>query len=330
MKRILWLMAPLLLFAKTPSVEQLFNVQTTKVKKETVVFSKTFYGLIAPDQSRVVDVVPRFEGYVVSLYADTVYKPIKKGEPLAKVYSPEVFQAKQEYLIALRYDQERHDPRMLSSAKQKLIYLGLSGSDIKAIETDNNADAHTIIRSPADGYLFLKNVNQGGSFTPRSVLFEIVDLRNVWVEAKVPEQDIQSVLSAERFTLKPRALINTFNATHPRLNPSISNSEALATLRLDISNPKRLLVPGMFATLYATNTPKTLLTLPATSIIRKNGKWYAFKAGEFPGEYTPVPLKVKAIDADRYAVLSGLAEGDTVIRSALFLIDSDAQINGLF
>ncbi|RUM50019.1 MAG: hypothetical protein DSY85_14345 [Marinomonas sp.] len=110
-----------------------------------------------------------------------------------------------------------------------------------------------------------------------------------------------------------------------------SNFEtALATVRLDVANFERKLIPGMFATIHAETAPKTVLVLPRTAVIRKMGKWYVFKAGEFEGEYEPVEVTVRPIDYDRYAILSGVKEGETVVNDALFLIDSDAQINGLF
>ena len=83
------------------TVEQLFSVQTVKVKEQKSVMSQKNYGYVVADESRVYDVVQRFSGYIITLYADKIYQKVKKGERLAKVYSPEVLQAKEDYLNAL-------------------------------------------------------------------------------------------------------------------------------------------------------------------------------------------------------------------------------------
>ncbi|WP_201352735.1 efflux RND transporter periplasmic adaptor subunit [Hydrogenimonas urashimensis] len=324
------LLLPLSLLAEQPSVEQLFNVQTTQVKKETIRFSKTFYGLFVADEERIVNVSPRFDGYVVKLYKKSLYAPVKRGEPLAKVYAPAVFKAKEEYLNALRYAKKAPARGMVASARRKLQLLGVSKSEIDRVKRHRKADPLTQIYAPANGYLFEKHILEGGAFKSKSPLFRIVGLSRIRVEAKVSESDIVPVMQAKSFRITTRSLPKTFVGKHPYLYPRIEPETALATVRLDVANPEKRLIPGMFATVRAETAPKTVLVLPRTAVIRKMGRWFVFKAGEFEGEYEPVEVTVRPIDHDRFAILSGVKEGDEVVNKALFLIDSDAQINGLF
>jgi len=329
--KILWIiLLPLWLIAEPPSVEQLFNIQTIKVKKETSYFKKKFYGLLKADERNIVDIVPRFGGYIVKLYTNTTYSYIKKGEPLAKVYSPEVFKAKEEYINTLRYAKKRNDRGMVESARRKLQLLGISNKEINQYAKNKKVDPYTTIFAPINGYIFKKDVVEGSAFNTKSPIFQIVNLENLWIEAKVSEPDIPLILRAKSFSIKTKAVSGIFEAKHPFLYPSIDPKNALATFRLDIKNKNGKLFPGMFATLYAKSETKTMLTLPRTAVIRKMNSWYVFKAGEFEGEYEPVEVSIKPIDNERYAILSGLSEGDEVVNNALFLIDSDAQINGLF
>jgi len=329
--KILWMiLLPLLLTAEPPSVEQLFNIQTIKVKKETTSFKKRFYGLIKADEKNFVDVVPRFGGYIVKLYTNATYSYVKKGQPMAKVYSPEVFKAKEEYINALRYAKKRNDNGMIESAKRKLQLLGIDDKEINQYVKNKKVDPYTTIFAPINGYLFKKNVVEGSAFNAKSPIFQIVNLENLWVEAKVSEPDISLILRANSFSVTTRAVNGTFEANHPFLYPYIDPKNALATLRLDIKNQNGKLFPGMFVTLHAKSESKTVLTLPRTAVIRKMNRWYVFKAGEFEGEYEPVVVSIKPIDNERYAIISGVSEGDEVVNNALFLIDSDAQINGLF
>ncbi|BDY13720.1 efflux RND transporter periplasmic adaptor subunit [Hydrogenimonas cancrithermarum] len=330
MKKLwIWLI-PLGLMAEPPSVEQLFNVQTVKVKKVTTAYEKSFYGLLKADERRIVDVVPRFGGFVVELYADRIYTRIKKGEALAKVYSPEVFKAKEEYLNSLRYAKKRGNRGMVESAKRKLQLLGIDNNEIVQCTKTGRADPYTLIRAPQSGYLFGKDLFNGSAFNAKSRIFRIVGLENIWVEAKISEPDIPRVMGAKAFSVTTKAVSGTFEAKHPFLYPSIDPQSALATLRLDVKNENGKLMPGMFATLHAKSAPKAMLVLPRRAVIRKMNRWYVFKAGEFEGEYEPVEVSIKPIDNERYAILSGLSEGDEVVNNALFMIDSDAQINGSF
>ena len=110
------------------------------------------------------------------------------------------------------------------------------------------------------------------------------------------------------------------------LNPK----EATATLRLELDNSEGVLKPGMYAKVYATSTATSYLVIPRTAAMRKNGTWYAFLATEFKGEYEPVAIKLKPLDTMHYMVIKGLKEDDTIVNNALFMMDSDAQINGVY
>ena len=331
MKRLAILLTiPWMLWASKATVEQLFNVQTVKVVKERVAFTRSFYGLLKTDETTLEEVVPRFSGYIVKLYADRSFMKVTQGKPLAKVYSPEVFKAKQEYLNALNYARKRGNRGMEKSAREKLVLLGVKRSEIIACQKSGRADPYTTIYAPRNGYLFVKNVLEGSAFKAGKPLFRIADLTRLWMEAKIPETDIAQVTDADRYRVRPRALGRDYEAYGPELLPDIDTKTALATLRLRVKNEKRDLIPGMYARLIVAKNVGERLVLPRTAVIRKMDRWYVFKAGEYEGEYEPVEVTVRPIDDERYAILSGVEAGDTVVKSALFLIDSDAQINGLF
>ena len=323
------LLFPLLLAAEPLSVEQLFNVRTTTVKKERAAAREQFYGYVRADESRRLDVAPRFGGYVETLYADRTYAYVEKGAPLAKVYSPEVLRAKEEYRSTLRYTKSHADAAMLASAREKLELLGIGAAEIKSTGDPKSDLRITTLRAPVSGYLFAKSVNAGSAFKAGTKLFEIVDLSSVWVEARIGEEQL-SGLDSRRFTVRSKAYDESYPAKASQLYPEISPKEALATLRLSVENPKRRLFPGMYVTVEAAAEARSRLTLPKSAVIRKNGKWYAFTVGEYEGEYAPVEVKVAPLDDDRYTVLEGVEAGQKVVDNALFMMDSDAQLNGLY
>jgi len=146
MKYLIILLSMLLtLEAKSVTVEQLFSVQTTQVKKITTAKVQKNYGYIKIDESKKYSVSPRFSGYIETLYADTIYKYVKKGEVLATVYSPEVLRAKEEYLAHLKYAKKHSNGAILKSAKEKLELLHVDKKEIEDIKTGKKVSQLTNI-----------------------------------------------------------------------------------------------------------------------------------------------------------------------------------------
>ncbi len=322
--RFLFLIAMLITlpYAKEATVKQLFSVQTVKVKLLPHAKSIKSYGFVKVDDSKVYDVSPRFGGFVEVLYADKLYEKVTKGEALAKVYSPEVLKSKDEYKNSVSYAKNK---AMIESSKIKLQLLNIPHSEINT-KTSN----FTTIISPADGYIFKKTLNNNSSFNAKSLLFEIVNLDTVWVEVKIHQDQLSSVQNIDKFTLSTVALEETFEATNAGIYPKLDEKEESFTLRLEVKNPHGKLRPGMYMSVEMSQSQKSYLTLPTTAVIRKNGAFYVFVPGEYEGEYEPIMIDVEVLNPDTYIVKSILNEGDKVVNNALFMMDSDAQINGLY
>ncbi|TET89187.1 MAG: efflux RND transporter periplasmic adaptor subunit [Sulfurovum sp.] len=331
-KYLLALILPLLLMSEEskPTIEQLFNVKTVKVVRLSTAKEQINYGYIVAQDSRKVDVLAWFSGYVEKLFADTLYKKVKKGEALATVYSPEVYKAKQDYLNSINFNAKRSAPGMLKSAKAKLTLLGVSEDEIDRIGKVRHVDEFTTIYAPISGWIFQKNINQGSAFNAQKKLFQIVNLEKVWLEAKLFQNELEHLKQLHNFKVKLKGIQKVFNARKNLLYPMLNPKEATATLRLDIDNSEGVLKPGMYAKVYATSTATSHLVIPRTAAMRKNGTWYAFLATEFKGEYEPVAIKLKPLDTMHYMVIKGLKEDDTIVNNALFMMDSDAQINGVY
>ena len=331
MKKLLLLVATLLpLMASEVTVEQLFNVQTVKVKEEKRGMSMKNFGYVTADESRVYEVVPRFGGYIITLYADKKYQKVQRGARLAKVYAPEVFQAQEDYVNAINYDKKRSNPAMVQSAREKLQLLGVPEREINDVKKSGKAKKYTYIYAPASGYLFEKLVNNRGAFNIKQKIFTIVNLDEVWIEAKIYQQDLYKYQNIEAFQVNAVGLKEHFKAKQSQLYPNLSQKEATATLRLIAKNPKGKLLPGMYTTITANHSSQNYMTLPTTAVIRKNGKFYVFGVGEFEGEYEPMVVDATPLDNNTYIIKSGVSVGDEVVNNALFMMDSDAQINGLY
>ena len=312
------------------TVKQLFNVNTVEVKRVSTAQEQVNYGYIVAQDSRMVDVVTKFDGFIERLYADTRYDYVEKGEALAKVYSPEIYQAKQDYLNSLNYNAKTSMPQMLKSAKLKLELLGVCQKEIAEIRKQHKANAYTTVFAPISGWIFEKNVNQGSSFNTKKKLFQIVNLDKVWMDAKLFQNELETVDQLDHFMVKAKGVKKTYMAQTSLLYPMLDPKEATVTLRLTIDNESQMLKPGMYAKLHASGLSQSRLVIPRTAAMRKNGLWYAFLATEFQGEYEPVQIEVKPLDDKHFEVLSGLKENEMIVNNALFMMDSDAQINGIY
>jgi len=333
MKKLLllpFILATLLLAKEKPTVEQLFSVQTVKVKKETTSHAKKNYGFVVADQARIYDISPRFGGFIEKLYADKIYMYVKKGEPLVTLYSPEVYKAKEDYLNSYRYTKVRDNKGMLKSAKRKLQLLGINAREIANVLKKRRLSRTTTIYAPVSGYIFAKNIVNGAAFNAKEKLFEIVNLDSVWVETKIFEDDLKWIKDADDFEVHLKTTSKVYKTNNKLLYPNLDPKEATLTMRLTLKNRDHSLFPGMYANVISKDKAKTYLTLPQSAVIRKNGKYYAFMVGEYEGEYEPVEVSVKPLNNQTYIILGGLNAGDEVVNNSLFMMDSDAQINGLY
>jgi Cu(I)/Ag(I) efflux system membrane fusion protein len=311
-------------------IEQLFNVRTVRVERISAAKEQVNHGYIVAEDARRVDVVAWYSGFVETLYANTRYMKIAKGEPLAKIYSPEVYKAKQDYLNSIKFNAKRPSPGMLRGAREKLRLLNVNEKEIAAIERDRKIDIYTTLYAPVSGWLFAKKLNEGSSFKKQETLFEIVNLQEVWLEAKLYQKELAGLDALKHFSVTTEGYPTRFKARRSLLYPELNPKEATATLRLVVENPDEILKPGMYAKMHASATAQTRLVIPRTAAIRKEGRWYAFLATAFKGEYEPVPIEIEPLDNRYFIIKKGLREGEEVVNNALFMMDSDAQINSIY
>ncbi len=325
---IIALIATAMLHAEVARVTQHFAVVTTKVKKENIALTKELYGYIEVNESRVVEVVPRFSGYVEKLFADVTFDRVRQGEALAKVYSPEVYKAKDEYLRSYNYGKKKGSHGMVRSAKLKLKLLGVAPQEIDAIVKKQEVDELTTIYAPASGFIYEKLIEKGGAFIKAKKLFTIVDLSQEWLRLKVSDADIEWIRGIKEFEVRFDALDKVYKAKLDMIEPKLDPKEALYTVRTLIKNDGKI-YPGMYAKVTASKRLGEHLVVPSSALIRKNSKLYAFLVTEFKGEFDVVEVKAKRI-GDRYMIIDGLKSGDEVVKSAMFMMDSDAEINQLY
>ncbi|MDN5101172.1 efflux RND transporter periplasmic adaptor subunit [Aliarcobacter butzleri] len=310
--------------AEILDAKQLFNKKITKVKKEEILLSKSFYGITKIDESSTFDIVSRFDGYITNLNANKSYMSIKKGEPLYSIYSSDILSIQNELQISKELNQN-----IYQSALLKLDNLDIpkeSQEKIKSGKLNNNG---LVVTSPTNGILLQKNINNKSSVSKGTTLLQIASLDKIWFIASVYQEDLAFIKKDKQATIYIDGLNTSFNTKVDFIYPIFDDKNKTVDVRFTLDNKELNLLPSMFGKVDIIDQQKQLLTLPKTAVLKKSDSFYVFKYVS-NDEFKPVKIEAKRINSNKYEIISGLNENDEVIDNALFLLDSDALTNSLY
>ncbi|MBF7065617.1 efflux RND transporter periplasmic adaptor subunit [Aliarcobacter butzleri] len=321
---ILILLLGSFLNAEILDAKQLFNKKITKVKKEEILLSKSFYGITKIDESSTFDIVSRFDGYITNLNANKSYMSIKKGEPLYSIYSSDILSIQNELQISKELNQNIYQSTLL-----KLDNLDIpkeSQEKIKSGKLNNNG---LVVTSPTNGILLQKNINNKSSVSKGTTLLQIASLDKIWFIASVYQEDLAFIKKDKQATIYIDGLNASFNTKVDFIYPIFDDKSKTVDVRFILDNKELNLLPSMFGKVDIIDEQKQLLTLPKTAVLKKSDSFYVFKYVS-NDEFKPVKIEAKRINSNKYEIISGLNENDEVIDNALFLLDSDALTNSLY
>ncbi|MEV9476080.1 efflux RND transporter periplasmic adaptor subunit [Aliarcobacter butzleri] len=310
--------------AEILDAKQLFNKKITKVKKEEILLSKSFYGITKIDESSTFDIVSRFDGYITNLNANKSYMSIKKGEPLYSIYSSDILSIQNELQISKELNQNIYQSTLL-----KLDNLDIpkeSQEKIKSGKLNNNG---LVVTSPTNGILLQKNINNKSSVSKGTTLLQIASLDKIWFIASVYQEDLAFIKKDKQATIYIEGLNTSFNTKVDFIYPIFDDKSKTVDVRFILDNKELNLLPSMFGKVDIIDEQKQLLTLPKTAVLKKSDSFYVFKYVS-NDEFKPVKIEAKRINSNKYEIISGLNENDEVIDNTLFLLDSDALTNSLY
>jgi RND family efflux transporter MFP subunit len=289
-------------------------------------------GRIEIDERRTYTIAPKFEGWVERLYVNATGQAVSKGQPLFDVYSPELVAAQREHAVAVQGLAALKDAD--DDAKQSMQRL--ADASAARLKNWNMADAHAdpadtrprvTFRAPATGIVLEKRAVQGMRFMPGEMLYQIADLSSVWVIAEVPEQDIGQVkLGSPTQVTVDGWPDRTFDGRVDFIYPTLNSATRTVQVRMQIANPKGLLKPAMFASArIAAGKATKVLTVPASAVI-DSGTRQTVLVRLAEGRFEPRTVILGARGDDYVEVRSGVVEGEQVVTSANFLIDSESNL----
>ena len=284
-------------------------------------------GRIEPDERRFYAVQARIPGFVERLLVRAVGDPVKRGQKVAEVYAPELLAAQQEYLALLGLDPITDDG-LQQAARQRLKLLGMSEGEISSIARSGQASPRYGIYAPASGVLVDLGVREGAQLMPGTSLMQISDLSSVWLIAEVPERD------AARFRLGSTAEVQLQGLTSQPykgkvgyIYPVLDQTSRTLRVRIELANPKGELRPGMYANVSLGGETRQVLAVPTESVIA-TGKRKVVIIKEEHG-FRPVEVVTGQEGSGKTEIVKGLVEGENVVASGQFLIDSEASLSGV-
>ncbi|MCG3707486.1 efflux RND transporter periplasmic adaptor subunit [Aliarcobacter butzleri] len=310
--------------AEILDAKQLFNKKITKVKKEEILLSKSFYGITKIDESSTFDIVSRFDGYITNLNANKSYMTIKKGEPLYSIYSSDILSIQNELQISKELNQNIYQSTLL-----KLDNLDIPKESQEKIKNGKLNNNGLVVTSPTNGILLQKNINNKSSVSKGTTLLQIASLDKIWFFASVYQEDLAFIKKDKQATIYIDGLNTSFNTKVDFIYPIFDDKSKTVDVRFILDNKELNLLPSMFGKVDIIDKQKQLLTLPKTAVLKKSDSFYVFKYVS-NDEFKPVKIEAKRINSNKYEIISGLNENDEVIDNALFLLDSDALTNSLY
>jgi Cu(I)/Ag(I) efflux system membrane fusion protein len=309
---------------KIIEVEQLFNKKITTVKQEQISIKKEFYGKTKIDETKIIDIVTRFDGYITSLYANKNYMNIKKNQPLFSIYSDEILSIQKEIKVSKTLNKG-----LYRSSLEKLKVLDINKKEINKIKALKVTTSGINIYSPINGFIIKKTINDRSAVKKGKTLFQIANFEKLWFIAKVYQKDLNFIRKASGARVYINGVNSAIKAKLDFIYPMVDEKSKTIDVRFIIDNKDLKLYPNMFAKASIKSVQKTMLTLPKTAVLNKGSSYYVFKPIS-KSEFEPVLVEVKRISSNKYEILDGLSKGEKVLDNALFLLDSDALTNALY
>ena len=316
----------------TPEMQQRLGVKTEEAKVVPLRKVIRTVGRIEADERRVFAVTTKFEGWIEKLHANYTGKFIRKGEPLAELYSPELLATQEEFLVALKWAQtgvSKDSEALLEAARRRLRLWDISEAQIKRLEETGEAMRTLKIYSPASGYVVEKTALQGARVMPGDLLFTIADLSTVWVMTDIYEYELGFIKPGQEAEISLSYLPGVrLLSKVDYVYPALSAETRTAKVRFDAPNRGLKLRPQMFTDVEVKVDLGKRLAVPEDAVI-DTGERQVVYVDKGEGYFEPREIKTGIRAEGMREVIAGLKPGERVASSATFLIDSEAQLKGV-
>jgi membrane fusion protein, copper/silver efflux system len=305
-----------------PARQQLIGLKTAPVELGPIGASLRTTARVAVDETRVRRVNVKVPGFVEHLFVDFVGKPVRKGQPLYSLYSPELLAAENELLLALR----SNEPSMVTASRQKLTQWSVPDAELQRLEREKTAASVVTFNSTVSGVVTSKDIVEGSRVEVGAMPFEVVDLSTVWVLADVYETELRFVAAGQTASLRLEAWPGrTWQGKVLFVDPLLDAKSRTAKVRLSFTNAGGELKPEMFGEVTLAREAREAVRIPSDAVVQSGTQQVVFVSrGE--GRFEPRRIETGELGRDFVEVLSGLSVGEAVVTRANFLVDSESRL----
>lgn len=315
-----------------PEKIQLLGVRTEQAEHEALSRTVRASASVQVDETGMIAVAPRFEGWIETLYANQTGMTVKRGQPLLAIYSPELIAAQSEYRLADSAARRLAgaDPasaatmrELRDAARTRLRNWQVAGASV----TSQGREARLVLSAPADAVVIDKLVVQGERFEPGQTILRLADLSTVWVVADVPTSASADLAVGGTATFQTPSLPGQrFEGEVGFIQPVVSMASRTVAVRIALRNPDGVLRPGLFGEVeMAGSAGEHAVVIPRSAVI-DSGTRQRVLVQSAPGRFTPRDVRLGFRSGDRVVVLSGVEAGESVVVSANFLIDAESNL----
>ncbi len=318
----------------TDEAAALADIETIVLWKEDSQKEITLYGNVDINERNSQIQSSYVNGRIEKLYINAVGDKVSKGQTIALIYSPEVYAACQELVLALNYTDKNQSQALVNAAKEKLLLWNITPKQIENIISTRKATAYIELKANTSGTVVKKDVSQGDYVKQGDALFTIANLSSLWVQLKAYEQDIPFLKVGQSVQMTLEALANKkITSKISFISPVTDDKTRTTDVRVEISNPNGEIKPQMYVTakvIADMSAFKDKLLVPKSAVLFTGKRSLVYVKD--PSQDQPT-FAVREIELGNqvggyYIVLSGLKEGEEIVSSGVFQIDAAAQLEG--
>jgi RND family efflux transporter MFP subunit len=319
-----------------PDMQQLIGVEYGEASEQPLSKTLLTVGRLTYDETKITRIQTRIEGWIEKTFVDFTGMLVKRGQPLISVYSPELFSAQQELIIARQtlealaaseFKEIRANAESLyTSTKERLRLWNITDGEIKQIEKRGAPVRALTFYSPIDGFVINRNAYPGQRIAPDTELYTIADLSTIWVLADVFEYEMAQIQVGQTATMELSYFPGEiFKGVISYVYPVLDNTSRTLKVRLQFPNPAYKLKPDMWANVTMRIDYGSQLSVPGSAVLDSGTEQIVFVALD-DGYFEPRKIQLGAQVDSRYIVLSGLKRGERIVTSGNFLIDSESKL----
>ena len=319
-----------------PARQQLIGVKITEVRRRPLETVIRAVGRIDYDEQRIAHVNLRISGWVEDLFVGYTGQLVRKGQPLFTLYSPDLVAAQDEYLLALRAQEEVRDSplpeareqaaQMVQAARDRLGLWTITNQQINELTQRGTAQTYLTILSPVAGYAIEKHVFKGMFVEPQTTAYAIADLSTVWVHAEIFEYEVPFVRVGQSAVLSLDAYPGErFQGRVTYIYPYLNKEARTLKVRLELPNPTLRLKPDMYGTVRIRVDRGSRLAVPDQAVLDSGIRTIVFVA-KGKGRFEPREVTLGPKVGAYYEVVEGLTEGERIVTSGTFLLDSESKL----